>query len=259
MPQITVNNHSFYYETQGKGHPLVLICGYTLDIHSWAGVRNQLAERFEIILFDNRGSGKSSGAKHPFTIEDMAKDTWSIIQHLGLKKPHILGTSLGALIAQVIVHQHGSEIGKTVLCSPTLKLLPVSAAALSLPARLRRDGVSTTHIVEAIMPWIFSNTFMGDHKKVSEWVDRLSASAESQSASDQKMQIDALLKFDSTPWFKSLKNPIFALCGEEDILFPPHDFKKLSNVQYKGIPHMGHSLRIESPVTWCEEVLKFLS
>lgn len=259
MPQITVNDHSFYYETQGKGHPLVLICGYTLDLRSWAGIRNTLAEHFEVILFDNRGAGKSSGAKKPFTIEDMAKDTWGIVQHLGLKKPHILGTSMGALVAQVIAHTHSTEIGKTIFCSPSIKVSPVPAAALLFPLKLRRDGISALRLVESIMPWIFSNAFMGDSKKVSEWADRLSAATEAQSASDQKMQLDALFKFDATPWIKSLKTPILALCGEEDLLFPPHEFKNLSNIHYKGIPHMGHAFRIENPALWCQEVLKFLA
>jgi pimeloyl-ACP methyl ester carboxylesterase len=62
MPYADINGIKIYYETHGKGFPLVLIQGFTRNLHNWNGLINILKNDFQLVLFDNRGSGRT---QHP--------------------------------------------------------------------------------------------------------------------------------------------------------------------------------------------------
>ena len=262
MPKIKLGNRHFYYEIEGKGHPLVLVPAYTCDIHLYDSIRAGLAEHFQLYLIDNRGSGQSDHAQDPYTVDDMASDTIGIIRALKLKKPHVLGSSMGSAVVQTVAAKHGDEIGKCVLAYPFPKMTAVGAAALSFIYHLRMDGARSARLAESVMPWILSNSFMANTHAVSAFVDIFTSNPAPQSESDHKLQLEALLKFDSRKWLKNVTAPILAICGEEDILAPPKEFQKLAksmnNVKLKIIPEMGHAVHAEMPEEFNKLVIEFL-
>ena len=95
MPKFTCNEIEIYYEIHGEGYPLVLIAGLGCDMSIWDPILDLLKRHFKIIIFDNRGVGRSSSPSQPYTISDMALDTWNLIAKLELHKPHVLGHSMG--------------------------------------------------------------------------------------------------------------------------------------------------------------------
>lgn len=262
MPKIKAGGRHFYYETEGSGPPLVLIAGYTGDVHRWDLLRTLLSGHFQLILFDNRGSGRSDPADVPYSIEDMAADTMALIQELGLKKPHILGSSMGSAVAQVIALQHDSQIGKVVLAHSFLKIPPVCATAFRFLFHLRMDKVHPARIVEGVFPWIFSSQFFQNDKAVAEAIDQSLHPSFPQSETEQKLQLDALLAFDSTKWFEKIGVPLLLILGEEDMVAPPRDIaaqtKEMANVQVHIIPKMAHMIDLEAPEEFLRLVLNFL-
>ena len=68
MPYARVNGIRIYYETYGEGHPLVLIGGLGSEIQSWATQIPIYSKHFQVIVFDNRGAGKSDKPDIPYTI-----------------------------------------------------------------------------------------------------------------------------------------------------------------------------------------------
>lgn len=96
MPNVRVGNIDLYYETLGKGNPLLMIMGLKFSLLDWGEkLPQKLAEKYQVILFDNRDSGRSSRATNSYSIADMANDTSGLLDELGITKAHIFGISMG--------------------------------------------------------------------------------------------------------------------------------------------------------------------
>ena len=102
MPRAKLNNISLYYEIHGKGDPVLLIPGLNADSASWAGVYLKLARHFHIIRLDNRSSGRSDTPKKRYSIREMADDAIGLLDHLRIKKCHIIGHSFASKVIQFL-------------------------------------------------------------------------------------------------------------------------------------------------------------
>ena len=106
------------YRTFGTGPPLLLIMGYGGTMEAWdPRFIDALAEHHRIVMFDNAGMGKTSTLPTPLTIDAMANQTSALIATLGLKKPDVLGWSMGGTIAQALTVEHPAQVGLLVLCA----------------------------------------------------------------------------------------------------------------------------------------------
>jgi len=74
-----VGDISIYYEVHGTGTPLVLIGGLGADATMLAAITTELAERHQVLTFDNRGAGRSDQPDQPYTIAQMASDTAALM------------------------------------------------------------------------------------------------------------------------------------------------------------------------------------
>ncbi len=101
------------YRVYGSGDPLVMIMGYGSTMAMWeSGFFRALSSRFKVIVFDNRGMGASEAGSRPFSIEQFADDTAGLMAALELRRAHVLGWSMGALIAEELaLRQPGGSIG----------------------------------------------------------------------------------------------------------------------------------------------------
>ena len=111
MPKVDAGGSELYYERAGSGEPLLLIQGMSATHRAWG--RDFLApleESFECIVFDNRGMGLSGEARMPFTTADMAGDIAALLDALELERAHVLGISMGGMIAQELVLAHPERI-----------------------------------------------------------------------------------------------------------------------------------------------------
>ena len=106
MPKILVNNAEFYYELNGTGQPLILISGYTCNHNFWHPILDTLSSKFQVLTFDNRGCGKTKDNSQPLLAKLMADDVMALAKALGLKKPHIIGQSMGGTIAQTVASNY---------------------------------------------------------------------------------------------------------------------------------------------------------
>src|SRR5512146_1889888 len=106
MPTAKVNDITMYYEIQGEGEPLVLIAGLRLDIAEYNGIDSWLAQKYQVVAFDNRGAGRTDKPDIPYSIEMMADDIAGLLYALGVKQAHIIGISMGGRIALALALQH---------------------------------------------------------------------------------------------------------------------------------------------------------
>ncbi len=103
MPKVEVPGTELNYERAGEGEPLLLIQGMSANHLAWGRPFSSLLQRdFDVIAFDNRGIGLSRPVTEAFTIAEMAADTAALLDALGIERAHVLGISMGGMIAQAL-------------------------------------------------------------------------------------------------------------------------------------------------------------
>lgn len=107
------------WERRGRGTPLVLVHGLGYGRSGWEPVADDLARRFDVILLDNRGIGASDAPPGPYTVAEMAADVVQVMDEAGLERAHLLGTSLGGMIAQELALSRPERVDRLVLACTT--------------------------------------------------------------------------------------------------------------------------------------------
>ena len=95
-----INGIQIYYEIHGKGEPLILIMGLRRNVEWWYRQVPDLSKYFKVLIFDNRGSGRTEKPVMDYSIRLFADDTAGLMEAHDIKKAHILGVSMGGYIAQ---------------------------------------------------------------------------------------------------------------------------------------------------------------
>lgn len=249
MPMITVNGVEFYYELHGEGTPLVLIAGYACDHNVWNFMLKDLAQKFQLLTFDNRAIGQTKDNGAPFTLETMADDTMALIKQLGIKKPHILGQSMGGGIAQSLARKYPSEIERLIILN--------SMSHCSIRTKLILDGflsalksnVDINSLIDLSMPWFFGTQFLKNQALRFGFKQLLLNNAYPQTVSDQERQLQALVAFNSLNWLAEITAPSLIISATEDIISLPEESKLLANgiskAQFQLVPG-GHSSPLEA-------------
>ncbi|WP_322796457.1 alpha/beta hydrolase [Tepidiforma sp.] len=121
MPYTERSGARIWFETHGQGEPLVMVYGIGGSaIEWWDRFPDLLAERYRLVLLDNRGTGRSDRPGSPWTMSEMTADVLAVADELGLETFHLLGCSLGSIIVRHVVREHGPERIRSLslLCPP---------------------------------------------------------------------------------------------------------------------------------------------
>jgi 3-oxoadipate enol-lactonase len=111
MASFRVGDNELYYERSGAGEPLLLIMGMSGTHLSWGEpFLDALRRDFEIVVYDHRGMGKSARTEPPFTIADLAEDAVALRDELGWDTAHVVGISMGGMVAQELVLRHPERV-----------------------------------------------------------------------------------------------------------------------------------------------------
>jgi 3-oxoadipate enol-lactonase len=117
LPLAEVNGIHVYYEIHGKGESLVVIPGLSIDITALEKIVSELSKNYQVIVFDNRGAGRSDKPDIPYTIEMMADDTSGLLNSLKIERANIMGISMGGRIAITLTLKHPEFVRSLILVS----------------------------------------------------------------------------------------------------------------------------------------------
>ncbi len=137
---------------------LVLIQGLGFDRSGWQPVRRRLRRRFRLVLVDNRGSGRSDPPGAPFGVADMAADVVAVLDDAGIRRAHVLGMSLGGMVAQELAVSYPDRVDGLVLAStspgwPFAYPMPAASVALLAASRAMSPGeAARRHAENALSP-----------------------------------------------------------------------------------------------------------
>jgi 3-oxoadipate enol-lactonase len=116
MPYAQRDSHQLFYERWGSGEPLLLIQGMAGHHKIWTDVfLAALAGDFDAVAFDHRGIGASTDVPGPFSIVDLADDAVSVMDELGWSSAHVMGISMGGMVAQEVALHHPDRVRGLVL------------------------------------------------------------------------------------------------------------------------------------------------
>ena len=145
------------YTVRGSGPPLLWMSGYTVPVAAFDAVIDELADHFTVVAVDHRGSGTSRTRLRPTTTGTMASDAVSVLDQLGIGAAHVVGASLGGMVAQEVAIGHPHRVLSLVLCSTTAggpgaktppakdMLNELTATARRVPGRLRVRLLGVLH------------------------------------------------------------------------------------------------------------------
>ena len=115
LATVAVDGAQIAYRRIGKGRPLVVLNGFAATSADWdPSFIDRLASSNQLILFDNRGIGRSKDNGQPFDIAKLADDAARVIEMLGIERTSLLGWSMGGFIAQTLALQHPARVNKLI-------------------------------------------------------------------------------------------------------------------------------------------------
>ncbi len=245
---------------KGKGFPLLMISGFGTTKEIWEqNVIDHLAERFRVIVFDNRGMGGTSAGEKEFTIGQFADDASGLMEALGIERAHVLGWSMGSMIAQELALGFPEKVGKLVLyASYADRSFPPSEDVIEkLSDQSGTPEERGMRWVETLFPpdWLENNG-----ERVQEIFSRPLGKISGDSLARQQKAIE--LWGGTAERLGSLKGRTLLLCGGEDVLVPPGNSEKMNKLipgsKLQVVKGAGHGLMFQEPDDFISKVRTFL-
>ncbi len=248
MPSVKVGDLGIYYEASGEGFPVLFIMGLGANLDWWDPRLVQgLSQDFRTIRFDNRGTGRSGNSEEEYTMRLLADDAADLLDALGIARAHVLGISMGGMIAQELALRHPEKVGRLVLASTHCggsHAVPPSEEALGIMARIA-GGASPEETARLTVPLCFTKEALKENPgEVDAWVREVLKAPTSRET--LLRQLGAIAGFDTYDRLPTLRVPALVVHGERDILIPPEN----GSILAKAIPgsrlvlleHSAHGL-----------------
>ncbi len=242
---------SLYVITRGDGPPVLFAHGVTLSSRVWAKQFHSFPEAgFRAIAFDGRGHGESTVGESGHSIDNLAEDVRSVVEHLDLRDAILVGHSMGGMAVQAFVTGH-PEVALDRVAG--IVLMSTAARAVTSDARRLRGGLermtSAVPNVGAIMRQrnfglLVARMGFGDspHPSHVEVTRQMLAECSRETLRDASR---AMLSLDLTPRLPSITLPTLVLVGTADMLTPPRDARQIASlipnadlVEFTGAGHM---------------------
>jgi 3-oxoadipate enol-lactonase len=264
MPTTQVGSHTVYYDDCGPGHPVVFISGLGSTRLGWWKQIEPFSRKFRVINMDNRDAGDSALGTGPYTIADMSEDTAGVIKNLNLGRAHIIGISMGGMIAQELAIRHPELVDKLVLVSTTAGGPTSVNAKPEIAALLVSTEADIEKRIRRTFTAIAGEGHMAKHPEDLEEIVKNSIT-KPMSAESYQRQLGACMGHwgqGTADRLTQIAAPTLVVHGDYDPLIPYPNGKYLAE-HIKGarlitLPGVGHLSMIESPEQFNREVIEFL-
>lgn len=246
MPTASTPTAELHYERRGEGEPLLLIMGMSGTHLTWGEpFREALEGDFEVIAFDNRGIGHSAPIDDPFTIGEMAVDTASLLDELGIETAHVVGISMGGMIAQEMALSRPDRLrsltlGCTYCGGPGSKLMPAENAQKLF------EGLSSGDREKAVRASWEVNLSPGFRAEESRFAAFREMAMTLPAARETiQLQVQAVLGHDTSARLDQIATPTLIVHGTADGVLPFPNGELIASLvpaarleAFEGVGHM---------------------
>lgn len=257
----SVNGIEIAYRVIGEGPPLVLIMGLTATMDWWEpALLEELSRSHTLVLFDNRGAGRSVCDAGEFSIEQFADDTAGLMDALQIESASVLGYSMGGMIAQELALRHPERVDRLMLfatyCGGSESVFGEKEVLMKLADR----SGTTEELVRRFLTLMFSREWIAEHSDLIADFERryLIAPTSDHAAARQFM---ATVKFDASGRLDSIEAPTMIACGSEDVLIPPSNSRliagKIPGAMLKEYQGAGHGFIWQCRDECLEDLARF--
>lgn len=275
MAHAHVNGIWLNYREQGEGEPLLLVMGLGAPWQGWEPQLDAFSRRHRVICFDNRGVGASDSPVGRYTVAQMMEDARGLLDHLGIAKAHVVGVSMGGMVAMEMAARYPARVGSLVLAATTPAAdarmrwtmgriaARVGAAAFTCGGSLQdRLAAVKEELIQVWLPLIFSAGPGGPEEAI---VRRLmdAAFAHGFPAVGTAGQLAACFAHDARERLPRLCAPTLVLGGTQDAVFARERFAELARAVpgaqleiFEGAPH---AINLVGADDFNDAVLGFLS
>jgi 3-oxoadipate enol-lactonase len=259
------NGQELYYEVHGEGAPLVLIMGIGYDATLWGLYQIPvLSKEFQVVAFDNRDVGRSSQATGPYTIADMADDVAGLMDGLHIEHAHMLGISMGGMIAQEFALRHPDRLDKLILSGTGAATGRAKFDPISIWNFVKQHDTEGLTFAAQQFLWLFSTDFLRNHQAVDQTLAMLGSNPNPVSPEAYSRQASAYIQHDALDRIGNIKAATLVITGERDRLTPPWIGRELADAipgaKFHLIdgPGSSHVVPLERPEDFNKIVLSFL-
>lgn len=259
MPYVVHRGARLYWEQHGNGPAVLLIMGLSFTHEMWFRVLPELRQRYRVILFDNRGMGMSDVPRGPYSMRLMAGDACAVLDAAHAGGAHVVGASMGGMIALEIAHRCPERVLSLVLACTSYSGLfarwpNFEGCSLGLPwsksGRVKRE--------RSLQRLIYSPETPPEH--IEEDL-RVQCGCR-RTATGFLNQFAGILMWNSYRWLPALQIPALVVHGDQDRLIPPENAQTLARrlplARYCSIPGAAHILTTDQPQACREAIGGFL-
>jgi 3-oxoadipate enol-lactonase len=251
-----------HYDVFGAraGEPLLLLQGLGADSRGWARQRRSLAARFRCIAVDNRGVGRSDKPDGPYGLEAMAADAVAVLDAVGVPSAHVMGASMGGVLAQILAVEHPHRVRSLVLACTACRHHPWRRELLNEWAEVA-DEQGTRALVDRAAKWL-----MGPRSRFRLWpvISVLGPLAFTVPPHAFVAQARAILDLDDGLRFElaGVEVPALVIVGSQDILTPLADSEELvamiGDAELVVVTGGAHGFMVEHAHAFNRAVVDFL-
>ena len=275
MSTAQINGIDLYYEEHGNGDPLLLIMGLAADSIAWMFQLPDFSQHYRTVVFDNRGVGRSSKPAGPYSIAQMAEDAAGLLDKTGIERAHVVGVSMGGMIAQELTLRHPERVrGLVLACTyakPDAGVDQQLASSLAAFGGSRGDNgeiqvdlskVDPMMFFQQLLPTVFNAEFiMTELPKLMQVFGGALQYGFSMEAI--LAQVMATQTHDTLERIGQIKAPTLVLVGDSDLLIPCSNSDtlatKIPGAKLVKIPGGSHGFNFETPEVFNKAVLEFLA
>ncbi|HXG21009.1 MAG TPA: alpha/beta fold hydrolase [Methylomirabilota bacterium] len=262
MQRTRINGVELAYELQGAGEPLVMIHGAQGDQSMFAAITPTFIKHFQVLTFDQRGSGLSEKPDMEYSMAMFADDTAALMDHVGFASAHILGVSMGGMIAQEFALRHPQKTRSLVLGCTT----PGGPKAVSLGSGALAKAYSTQPMTaeergRLLAEACFTKGYLEKHPEViPAMIEARRRRPIDPVALGHRMK--AVYAHDTYDRLPQIACPTLVITGKDDVLVPWENSRilaeRIPGAQFVLLEPAGHLFWGEQPEQAREALLSFL-
>ncbi len=253
---VTANRLRLHYRIEGQGPVVLLLHPVGLDLTWWEPQVEALRSEFQVLRLDFRGHGESAIASPPYTLVDFANDAHALLEALKLAPAHVIGLSLGGMVAQVLALEYPADVRSMVLAG-TLCTLPAAARqAMRARGEAAEQGGRAAVVQPTIERW-FTGGFL-ESPLVAQCRQCLLTNEVGAWAATWR----AIAELDTLPRLSEIRASTLVTTGDADVSTPVAAAQIIADhipgAILKVMPGAPHMAPYERPDLFNPLVLEFL-
>lgn len=260
---IKVSNAVLHYDLLGAefGEVVCFLHALSADTGVWSAQVHPLLDRgMRVLRLDMRGHGGSDPGTGPYTMEGLADDVAEVLDFLGVEKIHLVGLSIGGMIAQSFAIRHGQRLHSLMLCDTAPSRLGGSFEEMWLPRFAAMDEANSVEpLADASMDRWLTDTYRSTHPGKWRQIRETVARTSTEGYRGGGIAIEQFNVIDQLP---GIGVRTLVVCGAEDSGTPPEDNRRIAELipgaHFIELPDARHFPMVEYPELFNEVMVTWL-